>query len=33
MASNLKLEIFRISLKKKNGRNNALYNYKELPVG
>ena len=30
MASNLKLEIFRISLKKKNGRNNALYNYKEL---
>lgn len=30
MASNLKLEIFRISLKKKNCSNTALYNYKVL---
>lgn len=30
MATKLKLEIFRVSLKKKNGRNVALYNFKEL---
>lgn len=30
MATNLKMEIFRISLKKKNASKQALYNYKEL---
>lgn len=30
MANNLKLEVFRISLKKKNASKQALYNFKDL---